>query len=270
MYRKESRLFVAALTGALVAGLTGCPASVNGQVDEQAVDALISAFFVQDQTDVGEDTRYALSATGVSVLGACDAMTKQQQNYNTLLETNFEDIKDAEGDVDKIDEANEAFVQAQVDYEVQHFPTDYWYVAVSLETMDDGNFDGAEQDIDLEDAEDSQLDPTDDGDLVAGLTICRTNDHPKLDEPDEHQFKIERDQDCYLAKKGSVTVEKYEESKTLTIKAEVELTPVESDGSVDLDEDAGEVVVNINAGHCPTLEEEIQNAKDIVEDNLDG
>ncbi|MBI1944564.1 MAG: hypothetical protein HYS27_02650 [Deltaproteobacteria bacterium] len=277
MHRKRfgllgSLLVVGMLVVGPAASLGGCAASVNGKVDEQAVDALISALFVQDQADFGtEDTLYSLNASGVSVIGACEARTKALQNYNTLLETNFEDVKDAEGDVDKLDEANEAFAQGQVDYEVKNFPTDYWYVAAGMQSLDDGNFDGAEQDIDIEDTDDSGLDPTDDKDVVASLMICRVNDHPKVDEPDDHQFVVERDQDCYLAKKGTLSVTKYDQDKTLTITAEVELTPLDSDGAVkDVDEDAGEVVVNINSAHCPTLEEEMQNTKDIIEDALDG
>ncbi len=270
MHRKEFARLGSLLLVVLATGFAGCAASVDGKVDDMAVDALISALFVQDQMDFGtDDTLYSLSATGVSVLGACDEMTKQRQNYNTLLETNLEDIKDAEADVDKIDEANEAFIQGQVDYEVQHFPTDYWVVMSGLQSLDDANFDGAEQGIDIEDADDSALDPTDDKDIVASVQICRINDHPKVDEPEDHQFTVERDQDCYLAKKGELAVTKYEEGKTLTIRAEVELTP-NDDGEVDPDEDAGEVVVNINAAHCPALEEEIQNTKDIIEDALDG
>ncbi len=271
MHRKEFRRLSSLLVVALAAGLTGCAASVNGKLDDQAVDALISAYFTQDQVDVGEDTRYTLSAVGVSVFGACDASTKRQQNANALLETNLEDVKDAEGDVDKIDEANEAQAQGLVDYEVKNFPTDYWYVAASVTSMDDGNFDGAEQDIDIEDTDDSTLDPTDDGDIVAQLMICRVNDHPKVDEPEDHQFEVARDEDCYLAKKGSLAVTKYEEERTLAITAEVETTPLDSDGGVDdVDDDSGEVVVTISAAHCPTLEEEIQNMKDIMEDAIDG
>ena len=257
---------------ALTAGLAGCPANVDGQVDEQSVDALLSALFVQDQDDFGEsDTMYTLNATGVSVLGACDQGTKYQQAYNDLLQTNLEDVKDADGDVGKLDDANEAFAQGVVDYEVKNFPTDLWRVSASLQTLDDGNFDGADQDIDLEDPDDSSIDPTDDNDLVANLTICRVNDHPKVDEPEDHQFVVDRDQDCYVAKKGSLVVNKYDEDKTFTITAEVELTALDSDGAIkDIDDDAGKVVVNINAAHCPTLEEEIQNTQDIITDALDG
>lgn len=271
MHRKHFAPIAPALVVALAAALTGCAASVNGKVDEQAVDALISAFFVQDQTDIGDDTLYQLNATGVSVMGACDAMTKERVNYNQLLETNLEDVKDADGDVDQIDDANKAFAEGVVDYQVKNFPTDYWYVAGGVQSYDDGNFDGVEQDIDIEDMETSGLDLTDDEDVTAGLTICRVNDHPKVDEPEDHMFVIERDADCYLAKKGTLTVSKYEENKTLVINAEVELTPLDSDGAVDdVDDDAGEVVVNINSAYCPTLEEEMQNTKDIIEDALPG
>ncbi len=272
MHRKHFPAFAPVLVVVLAASLTGCAASVNGKVDDQSVDALISAYFVQDQQDFGtEDTLYTLSATGVSVMGACDAMAKFQQNYNQLLETNLEDVKDAEGDVDKLDDANETFAQGVVDYQVKNFPTDYWYVSAGVQSLDDGNFDGVEQDIDIEDADTMGLDPTDDEDVTAGLTICRVNDHPKVDEPEDHMFVVERDQDCYLAKKGTLTIGKYEENKTLTITAEVELTPLDSDGAVDdVDDDAGEVVVNINSAYCPTFEEELQNTENIYEDALEG
>lgn len=272
MHRLASRLLSLAATATTAAVLTACPASVNGKVDEQSVDALLSALFIEDQDDFGtDDTLYRASATGTSVLGACDAGTKAQQNYNTLLETNLEDLQDAEGDPDKMADANEAFAQGVVDYEVEHFPTDYWRVNASVMALDDGLFDGLEQDIDLEDPDDSALDPTDDEDAVANLSICRVNDHPKVDEPDDGNFVVERDEDCYVAKKGTLTVTKYDAAKVFTITAEVELTALDGDGQIkDIDDDHGEVVVTINASHCPTLEEELQNAEDIIEDAMDG
>lgn len=272
MLRVASRLLAFTAIATSAALFTACPASVNGKVDEESVDALLSALFIEDQDDFGtDDTMYTVSATGTSVLGACEAGTKAQQNSNTLLETNFEDIQDAEGDPDKIADANEAFAQGIVDYEVKNFPTDYWRVTASVAALDDGLFDGLEQDIDLEDAEDSAIDPTDDEDAIANLTICRVNDHPKVDEPDDGNFVVERDQDCFVAKKGTLTVNKYDGAKAFTITAEVELTALDGDGQIkDIDDDAGEVTVNINSAHCPTLEEEIQNMEDIIEDAMDG
>ncbi|MCC7111616.1 MAG: hypothetical protein IT382_20140 [Deltaproteobacteria bacterium] len=256
MLRLASRLLALSALATTSALLTACPASVNGKVDEEAVDSLLSALFIEDQQDYGEDdTQYTVTGTGTSVLGACEAGTKAQANTNTLLETMYEDIQDAEG---------------VVEYEVKNFPTDYWQVSATAMALDDGLFEGLEQDIDLEDVDDSTIDPTDDEDAVANVRICRVNDHPTVEE-DNDVFFVERDQDCWLAKKGTLTVSKYESAKAFTVTAEVELTALDGDGTIkDIDDDAGEVVVNINAAHCPTLEEEIQNMADIIEDALDG
>lgn len=271
MFRLASRLLAFSAVATSAALLTACPASVNGKVDEEAVDALLSAFFIEDQQDYGEDdTQYTVTGVGTSVLGACEAGTKAQANTNTLLETMYEDIQDADGDADAIADAQKAYAEGVVDYEVKNFPTDYWRVNASVKALDDGLFEGLEQDIDLEDVDDSTLDPTDDEDAVANLSICRVNDHPKVDESDD-VYTVERDEDCFVAKKGTLTVSKYESEKAFTVTAEVELTALDGDGTIkDIDDDAGEVVVNINAGHCPTLEEEIQNMSDIIEDAMDG
>lgn len=271
MLRLASRLLALSALATTSALLTACPASVNGKVDEEAVDSLLSALFIEDQQDYGEDdTQYTVTGTGTSVLGACEAGTKAQANTNTLLETMYEDIQDAEGDPDAIADAQKAYAEGVVEYEVKNFPTDYWQVSASAMALDDGLFEGLEQDIDLEDVDDSTIDPTDDEDAVANVRICRINDHPTVEE-DNDVFFVERDQDCWLAKKGTLTVSKYESAKAFTVTAEVELTALDGDGTIkDIDDDAGEVVVNINAAHCPTLEEEIQNMADIIEDALDG
>lgn len=271
MHRLASRLLALSALATSSALLTACPASVNGKVDEEAVDSLLSAFFIEDQDDFGEDdTQYTVTGIGTSVLGACEAGTKAQANSNTLLETMYEDIQDAEGDPDAIADAQKAYAEGVVEYEVKNFPTDYWQVSGSVMSLDDGIFEGLEQDIDLEDVDDSTLDPTDDEDAVANVRICRVNDHPTVEEDNDMYF-VERDQDCWVAKKGTLTVSKYESEKAFTIVAEVELTALDGDGVIkDIDDDDGEVVVNINGAHCPTLEEEIQNMEDIIEDAMGG
>jgi hypothetical protein len=249
-------------------GVAGCPANVSGKVDDEDVGALMSAMFWQDHVDYGTDqTLYTLYGGATSMLGACDVATKRQLNFNDLLKTNLEDVRDADGDADAISKANKSFAEDLVAYDEQNLPTDYWQVATNLQALDDGLFDGLEQRIDLEDTDDSTLDPTDDNDAVANLTICRVNDHPSVDSPSDGVYVVQPDQDCYLAKKGKITVSKYDQDKAFTMTAEVELTPLKDDGTIrNIDDDAGKVQIDINAAYCKGLEDALQDEKDLVAD----
>jgi hypothetical protein len=253
-----------------IAPLTGC-SSVNGEVDGEAVATLFSAFFVETRVDAfdedGDEAELTtVSATALSILDGCAVMTKRQLNQNDLFETFLDDQKDAieDGDEDAIKDANEAFAQAQVDYDEENLPTDYWAVSISASSLDDGEINGGKAEMAYDKAQDD--------DVIGGLGVCRVNDHPSVDENDADIAFVEADADCWGVIEADVEIVKWEEETAFEGKATATLGDFEDFDITDPDDepkDVGDVEISISASHCPSLQDALDDFNKIQEDALE-
>jgi hypothetical protein len=224
----------------VVAFLAGCPGSVTGQVDDEDVPALLSAFFIQlDETDGAFGMRAAMTSTP----GGCENATRRQEAFNEAFEKQQEELKDFPEDADDI---NEEFADAVVQYDEQNVPTDYWTVGVGVFVEDDGD---VEDEFDIED----------DAGKIA-VSICRINDHPRVKDR-----TVRRDEDCFVAEKGDVEITAFEEGATVAFTAEVDLIYASNP-----DKDAGDVVIEGEATYCESLETAVDDFNEIVADFAPG
>lgn len=255
---------------ALALGFTGC-SSVNGTVDEENVPTLFSAFFVEQKTDAfdedGEEAELTtVSATALSVLDGCAGATKRQLNFNELREQFLDEQKEAleDGDEDALKDAAEAFAQGQVDYDVENLPTDYWTVSIGASSLDDGEINGGKAEIKYDEA------PEDD--VIGSLGVCRVNDHPSVDEDDADIAFVDNDADCWGTIEADIEIVKWEEEAAFEGKATATLGDFEDFLAGDDDEpkDVGDVEISISASHCPSLQDALDDLREIEEDALEG
>jgi len=102
-------------------------------------------------------------------------------------------------------------------------------------------------------------------DLFGALSICRINDHPRIDEDANDIAFVKADADCYTALEADIDVIKYDSEKAFEVKATATLADVDDIGDEDPD-DVGEVEIKLSASHCPALQDALDEAEDIAED----
>ncbi len=253
-----------------LSSLTGC-SSVNGEVDGEQVATLFSAFFVEQKTDAfdadGDEAELtSVSASAISVLDGCAGATKRQLAINELREQFLDDQKQAieDADEDAIKDAADAFANGVVDYDVANLPTDFWTVSVSASSLDDGAISGGKAEVKYDEA------PEDD--VIGGLSVCRVNDHPSVDEDDNDIAFVDSDADCWLAIEADIEIVKWEEEAAFEGKATATLGDFEDFLAGDEDEpkDVGDVEISVSASHCPTLQDAIDDLQKIEEDAIEG
>jgi hypothetical protein len=236
----------------------GCSASVNGEVDGNAVAALVSVLFVEDEDDIGDDTLTSVTAIAVSFFDGCNVLAKRQANANELREQLLDDLEDAE-EQDDVEDALDEFATGIVEYDEQNLPTDYWIVSVGVSALDEDDIDGGDAEIDFND-------PDLDADVQGSVTVCRVNDHPEVDEDDLDQPTVDEDADCYAPLEADIEVKKYEPEETFETESLVTLASVEEIATDDDPRDVGDVTINISAAHCKPLQDALDDAEDIEED----
>jgi hypothetical protein len=238
---------------AVVAATAGCPASINGKIDGQGVDTLYSAFMINRDNDV----LTLVNASAVSLLDGCNGAARQKKAANDELETYYGRIK-GEADPERRKRATEDYLSALVDYDVKNLPTDYWTVSISAAAADPRDIDGTVE-INLKN-------PDPEAEVAASVQLCRVNDHPELKETESGDFRIKRNEDCFIAKRGDVDIKKFDEDKSFQAVADVEVIQIFDGRGFDLDDDGDDVVINFSGGFCKPLLDEIQRELDIEED----
>jgi hypothetical protein len=240
------RRFLVAVPVALA--LSGCPASVNGQVDGQGVPSLFSAFFLERERDIGTETLTSVNGVGVSLFDGCNAAAKRQFAFN-VIEEDFFDAIDGETNPDKLEDARVERAEAIAAYDQQNLPSDYWTVGINVSSLNKRKIDGGDSEIDLERPDVDQT-------ILSSVSVCRINDHPQ-----ERRGELRVDQDCWVGKVGDVEVLKWESEKSFHARADVDLAEQE-----DIEEEVGTVIIEVNAGYCQPLQDALDELEDIFED----
>jgi hypothetical protein len=240
----------------LLATLGGCPASIEGNLDDLSIPSMLSAFFVERP---GEGDALSVNASGLSLLDGCNRTAKRQDAFNEAFDQFIGDI-DGETDPDRIKRANEDFVDAQVEYDQQNLPSDYWTVSIGVSAADDRDIEeGVESEIDIEK-------PVTDQDVFSSVTICRVNDWPEADEDANDNPVVDADQDCWGAIEAVVTVGAYEPGASFDVVAEAVMGEIDPDTGIDPDEDVGEVKITVHASYCEPLEKALDDTEDVQKD----
>lgn len=238
--RLPARLPAAAVLAVVVAATGACPGGVEGQVDDEDVPAMMSAYFIQ--RDEVDDV-FGVSAGMVSLPNGCDGATARQEAFNDAYATMLNDLEDNPEDAEDI---QEAFSDTVVAYEEDNLPSDYWTVGVAINVEDDG---------DVED----KFDIEDDAGKVS-VSVCRVNDHPRT-----ANKLLRRDEDCFVAEAGDVDVTAYEKDGSFAFTAEVDLV-----WALDPTREAGDVVITGTASYCEGLESAADELAEIIADAAGG
>ncbi len=246
------------------AALAGCSSTVAGDVDGEQVPSLFSAFFIQQKADALDHdgnpaTRFTVAGTGASVFDGCNAAAAQQENVNAAFKQETKDLKDAGDNADDIKKAHEDFVDAVVDYDKAHLPSDFWSAAVSLAGFEKKKLDGGGADIDFKNPDSTQ-------DFDGAVTICRVNDWPEKKKDRDGVASIKDHQTCFAGVKGTVDVNQYTEDETLEIVGDVDLSRANPSSGVNPDNDDGAATVTISGGWCEGLENALDDFTQLQED----
>ena len=111
--------------------------------------------------------------------------------------------------------------------------------------------------------------PTTPPKTFASVSLCRVNDFPEKKKDADGVSTLNIDQDCFGARKGKVSVGKWEKDKTLEITADVDISKIKDTG-LDVDDDSGSVTVTISAGWCKPLEDAIDDFEKLQQALIDN
>lgn len=237
------------ITG-LLSSVACAPANIEGAVDGEAVAALSSASFTEANLGDGETSRTVVTSNAISVNDGCGVATRLQEKRNEAFAAML-DATDGETDSDAINGAMLTYAEAQVDAAKGEVPATYWTATLQANAPDEDDIQGASEQLNADDIDLAE-------DVVMSLTVCRVNAHPEVDDSNGIA-SVKNDQDCFAADGGDVEVETFVENQSIVAHA-TGVKLVDEEG-----EDVGEVIINISATHCPSLEQALQDFEEVAQ-----